>query len=537
LKQNTFNYNNKISLIMTAKELIQKLFLSIIFIWIILSPVFGQAVYLDPQFGNGGVDTIVIIGRDMNEQPWDIALFPDGKILIGGNSTKDYSSSAWTARLGKNGGIDESFGTSGISIINTENFSHDLRLINVQADGKILRSGFLYDVFMGGGFAIYRFDSLGTKDPTFGSDGLSFTSICGRDGIEDLALSKSGKIAAAGYSCEFNAKFTIELFNPDGSPDLNFNGTGYFTSEFNDAFREFKAVEFQSDNKIVAAGDCIASDVSMAMKIYVVRIDTAGHLDEGFGTSGEFSYTADWEDYLHDMAIQKNGKILLCFGSNKILCLNSNGTIDNTFGNNGIVETKVNDDNIQIQCIGLQQDGKIVVAGYTDQYFQNGGNKHILIARYDENGTLDNTFGNNGVIVTPIGSFTVYTKSMVIQPDNRILIAAEMYEYGGDETSRVLLARFLPDATVSIETKQPALSGIIAYPNPADDYIYLEDLNLESESLTWQLFDITGKKINSGLIISDPCKIYTGDLRTSIYLLQVTDNQYKLVKNLRIIKK
>ena len=125
---------------------------------------------------------------------------------------------------------------------------------------------------------------------------------------------------------------------------------------------------------------------------------------------------------------------------------------------------------------------------------------------------------------------------MVIQPDNKILIAGVLYD-NNLNISRVLVARFLPDEAVGIERMQPAQSGIIAYPNPAEDFIILENLNDVTEKFSWQLFDLTGKKVRNGLVDSYPYTINTGNLNPSVYLLQVSGNRNKLVKNIRIIKK
>jgi len=465
-----------------------------------------------------------------DEEPWEIVLQPDGKILIAGISKVQGVTNPipGIVRLKSNGELDKTFGTSGVSEIDTEGLYAALKEINVQPDGKILVSGSFK-----GGFGIYRTDDFGVVDLTFGDEGWSLPIICLYDHINDLAVSKSGRIAAAGYSCEFNSRFTLALFKPDGSLDPDFNGTGIFTSQFNKAFRSFTAVEFQSDKKIVAAGYCNSTSDPFATMIYAVRVDSTGNPDAGFGTSGEFSYTAGYMEQLSDMAIQKDGKILLCF--NRILRLNSNGTIDNTFGNNGIVEP-IPIDTINFNCIEIQSDGKIVAAGKIDKYFPGRGDIHIIIVRYDQYGNLDNTFGNNGIIITPFGTLDVYPRSMVLQPDNKILVAGVLYSSYLNR-SRILVARFLPDLVNGIEVIQPAQSGIIAYPNPADDFIILENKNDVNKKLSWQLFDFTGKKINNGLVDSDPYTIYTGNLNPSVYLLQVTDNRYTLVKNIRIIKK
>ncbi len=506
-------------------------FLSAILILVLSYLVAGQSAFLDPQFGTGGLDTMKYSSDSRDEEPWEIVLLPDGKILVSGKSVVQGVTNPipGIVRLKTNGEIDKTFGTSGVSEIETEGLYSDLRGINVQPDGKILVSG-----YFNGGFGIYRTDDLGAVDLSFGDEGWSLPIICSHDAIEDLAVSKSGRIAGAGYSCEFNARFTLALFKPDGSLDPDFNEDGVFISQSNKAFRTFTSVEFQSDKKIVAAGYCNSASDPFATIIYAVRVDSTGNPDAGFGTSGEFSYTAGYMEQLSDMAIQKDGKILLCF--NKILRLNSNGTVDNTFGTNGIVKTTVNTDIININNIELQSDGKIVAAGTTNKYFPGAGSSHIIIVRYDQYGNPDNTFGNNGIIITPIGNFDVYTRSMVLQPDNKILVAGVLYSSALNR-NRVLVARFLPNLPTGTEEMQPSLSKIITYPNPADDFIILENINEVTEKLSWQLYDLTGKKISNGLIDSDPYTIYTGNLNSSIYLLQIKGKRYNLVKNFRIIKK
>lgn len=509
----------------------KKMFLSVITILVLPFLAPGQSFFLDPQFGTGGLDTMKYSSDSRDEEPWEIVLQPDGKILVVGISKVQGVTNPipGIVRLKVNGEIDKTFGTSGVSEIETEGLYADLRQINVQPDDKILVGG-----YFNGGFGIYRTDNSGAVDLTFGDEGWSLPIICSHDAIQDLAVSRSGRIAGAGYSCEFNARFTLALFRTDGSLDPDFNGTGVFTSQFDKAFRTFTAVEFQRDKKIVAAGYCNSTSDPFATMIYAVRVDSTGNPDAGFGTSGEFSYTAGYQEQLTDMAIQNDGKILLCF--NKILRLNSNGTIDNTFGINGMVKTTINSDNININCIEVQSDGKIVAAGTTDKYFPGAGDSHIIIVRYDQFGNPDNTFGNNGIIITPIGTFEVYTRSMILQPDNKILVAGVLYDYSKNR-SRVLVARFLPNLVNDIEGIQPVQPGIIAYPNPVDDFIILESISDITEKFSWQLFDLTGKKIRNGLVESDPFTIYTGNLNPSVYLLQVSGSRSKLVKNIRIIKK
>lgn len=132
----------------------------------------------------------------------------------------------------------------------------------------------------------------------------------------------------------------------------------------------------------------------------------AGSLDPTFGNGGKvITSITNGSDKANGVALQTDGKILVAGNSSSSLtgkdfvCVryNSDGTLDNTFGNAGITTTDIQlgSDDVAYS-IALQQDGKIVLAGYID----NGSNKDGAIVRYKTNGTLDSTFGANGIVIT-----------------------------------------------------------------------------------------------------------------------------------------
>src|ERR1700760_3819892 len=94
------------------------------------------------------------------------------------------------------------------------------------------------------------------------------------------------------------------------------------------------------------------------------------------------------------------------------------GALDNTFGNGGSVTTSIGVGGNQIWGMGLQTDHKIVAGGFT----YNGKNMDFAMARYNENGQLDNTFGNNGKVMTAVGDSNDLAFALAIQPDGKILL-------------------------------------------------------------------------------------------------------------------
>lgn len=121
-----------------------------------------------------------------------------------------------------------------------------------------------------------------------------------------------------------------------------------------------------------------------------------------------------------------DGKILVAGstynGSNYDFTLvryNTNGIIDNTFGNSGIVTTAVGAGNDYGRAVAIQADGKIIVAGYTF------GNKYsdFAIIRYNSSGTLDNTFGNNGKVIKDINGYDDAAYSIQIRPNGKLVFS------------------------------------------------------------------------------------------------------------------
>jgi uncharacterized delta-60 repeat protein len=74
--------------------------------------------------------------------------------------------------------------------------------------------------------------------------------------------------------------------------------------------------------------------------------------------------------------------------------------LDLTFGTGGIVTTPIGSGNDYGRSVAIQTDGKLVVAGYSN----NGTNSDFALVRYTTNGALDLTFGTGGIVTTPVGS-------------------------------------------------------------------------------------------------------------------------------------
>jgi uncharacterized delta-60 repeat protein len=387
------------------------------------APISALPGDLDLSFGSGGIVVTPIV------DPPDPFYFvssgtmrvqPDGKIVVCGqvifsDGETSFPVSFFLARYHLMGALDTSFGTNGkiIASYNSNGFTGiDLTL---QPDGKIVLA-----VATSNGFTVYRYNANGTLDASFGTGGLVVTPVGNLFGIaSSVAIQADGKIVAAGYSSSLpdNYDFSVVRYNPDGSLDTSFGGTGKVITSFGgNSFAE--TVFIQPDGKIVAVGDAAATGYDTRAFV-LARYNADSSLDSGFGEGGKVIHAVSpGINIVHDAVLQPDGKIIasgqrsIVFGTfeSAIVRYNANGSIDTNFATNGIFTTE---DNFRISNgVALQSNGKLVAFG------NSGGGFAVL--RLNPNGTPDTGFGTNGRVITLTGTGSITTDGAV-QSDGKIL--------------------------------------------------------------------------------------------------------------------
>src|SRR5262249_24906956 len=148
-----------------------------------------------------------------------------------------------------------------------------------------------------------------------------------------------------------------------------------------------------NDGRIVVAG--IYTGSSKKSQFGVVRYNPDGSLDKSFGGSGEVAGPGSWA---LDVLVQRDGKVLAAGDSNGDFALsrdNEDGSMDSKFGGRGVVLTKIASNSFdRVYAIALQADGKIVAVGGTTP--PNSSSREMALVRYNANGTPDTTFGKGG---------------------------------------------------------------------------------------------------------------------------------------------
>ncbi|HYF54489.1 MAG TPA: hypothetical protein VEA41_09545, partial [Salinarimonas sp.] len=254
------------------------------------------------------------------------------------------------------------------------------------------------------------------------------------------ALQPDGKIVVAGVAVTSTRDndFAVARYNPNGSVDTSFGGTGTITINISGRVASTdwaRGVVVQADGKIVVVGYTQASG-SLSSGVAIVRLKADGTLDPTFGVSGVLTSVDSVKNKMaHAVALQRDGKIVIAGSVNCIsryvagYCTlveryNTDGSRDGTFSGPGV--DLVDDATLGAQGLVLQGDGKIVVVGT-----QNRGNGNELsVARYGANGSIDATFGQSGVSMVPIGMDVGSSNtgtSIALQADGKIVVAGEAH--------------------------------------------------------------------------------------------------------------
>ena len=366
--------------------------------FIIIHVALSSPGAFDPAFGGNGIVTTDINGYDVAT---DVALQDDGKIIVVGGNNDD----GVMIRYNADGTLDTSFGSSGI-VTQTLGVMYPFSSVALGND-KILVAG---KADNGGDqdFVLLRYNaSDGSLDTTFDGDGMVLDDVSGgsADWAYSLVLQPDGKIVVVGES---GSGIAVVRYTAGGARDSSFGNNGLVS------LNEDKALDvaLQTDGKIVVA-------VKGITEFTTIRLNTNGTLDTSFDDDGivRIDFGGAGFETAYGVAIQPDGKIVVVGSSEvnptlfdfdmAITRLNTDGSIDSAFGTNGIVTYGSNSLD-EAADVSIGAAGKIIVVGYAPSF---------TILQYNEDGTLDSGFGNQGVVSVP-GS---RGHSLTLQPDHKIV--------------------------------------------------------------------------------------------------------------------
>jgi uncharacterized delta-60 repeat protein len=431
----------------------------LIFSLLISLNIYAAEGTLDPSFSGDGIVTTDIPGTTFSEIN-DIAIQQDGKIVAVGDA-QEASAQMTVARYNTNGSLDTTFGNNGI-VINIDGFLGSI------GNSVAIQNDKIYVAGSGGtisdptvNFTVVRLNEDGTLDTTFNGVGfvktdIGTTSLINEIIVTDNAIYAGGQSTIAGITY-----FTVAKYNLNGSLDTTFNASGSGSGVPGvvvtqiDASTDSRINDIVlQDGKIVAVGQ---TNIAGVTQIALARYNENGTLDTTFNSTGAQpgviiqTVPGFVTSFGNGIALQ-NGQIVIVgtainagsIASIVLVRYNIDGSLDTTFGNDGIVLTNGGSIGNDIE---IQRDNKIVVAGAgvlsaTD--FTTG----FLVVRYNVNGSLDTTFNPNGPTpgktITQINTVS-QANAVLIQQDNKIVLGG----FSGPDFSDTVftLARYIGNVT------------------------------------------------------------------------------------------
>jgi uncharacterized delta-60 repeat protein len=375
-----------------------------------------------------------------------LAVQADGRILVAGQAFVTSNDFA-LVRFNADGSPDTSFGSNGKVTTDFSNGSDACSQVRVLSDGKILAAG--TEVSNAGkDFGLVRYNADGTLDATFGSGGKTHTDfgMGNDDTCSDMVVQPDGKIVLVGYTDSGSSfDYAIARYNADGTLDTSFNATGRQTVDFAATHDIATSVALQADGRIVLAGYSI---VGGTYEFSLARLNSDGSLDTTFGAGGLVTTDVNNAafDYGQSVLVLGNGKILVAGASNSDFALaryTANGALDTTFGAAGIVATDIASTADSVYSLAELSDGKIIAAGLAGNDF--------AMACYQANGSLDTTFGAAGKVITDISGNADQCQRVSVLGNGKILLAGT-----ANSSSEFAVARYAAALSAATSTAKDA---------------------------------------------------------------------------------
>lgn len=328
---------------------------------------------------------------------------PDGKIVIGGGfeSINNFESKR-VARLNADGSFDQDFAASINSV---------LYCVALQEDGKILVGGDFTEVSGQPTKGVARLLGDGSLDPGFQLQSAMDGSL------RSIVVQPDGKIIVAGTFTKIHGvkKNRIVRLKSDGTLDESFKGG---------ANGVIWTMALQSNGKILLGGDF--NLINGAKRNRIARLDSDGAIDNSFNPG------VGANNWVYAIVVQDDGRIIIGGDfteyngrpRNRVARLESDGSLDATF-------TPGAGPDSGIRSVALQEDGKFLLGGIF-KYFNDTPRNYL--ARLNVNGSIDMSFD-------PGAGFNDLVRCVGVQPDGKILVAGHFTNYNEIASSRMARLR------------------------------------------------------------------------------------------------
>jgi len=405
------------------------------------------------------------------------------------------------------GEIDLSFGNNGIVEYNLYNLESTSTDMLIQDDGKIVIVGNLVDGAITYVYAL-RANTDGFVDTTFGNNGV-FLFSSGYDDYSKTIIQTDNNSFIVGCQTvrtPTSRDFMLLKLNPSGVLDTNFGNNGVVVTDMYGRDDFLQKITTDSNDNIYALGRVKFPSPVNGINYFdfgLVKFTSSGTIDATFGTNGKANYNLDYysaDDFPNFIKVNDDNSIYVSGHTHdndggdyelyKLAKLNSNGSMDQSFGNGGIV-TILGGTILLPTVPAFQVDDKLVFSTYQTVYQSPPPTFKSLMTRVNTDGTIDTDFATEGTL--ELDSNFYPRAGLVFQSQNKLLTIG-----GNSDGSGTVLARIdIDDNIVSVNEEQFTKHAITLFPNPSSDVLYVNASQEDAIKYDIEIYSVVGKKLMS----------------------------------------
>jgi len=460
---------------------------------------------LDPQFNGGGT---VLTHLGLAAQGNAVVSLGDGNgtaddsLIVAGTVSNGGHQSFALMRYNGDGSLDTLFGSNGVA---TADFGPANAVANTLVG--VPGPGGTIDAVLAAGFAVQNgqevlalaeFNLDGTLDDNFGpnENGLVTCQIPGTTSDDALAVAiqpvdgaivvagtaqrSGGNQSEGGFPLGSGGKqdMLVVRFTSFGTLDQSFGTNGSTLIDYGTGDDSATAVAVASSGNIVVAGSATVPDgPATKLDFAVAELDSTGRLASDFNGGTVTTSFGRGDDSINGLALQPGGAVVVAgqvsdgtFDYVALARYQPDGLLDPTFGVTavsvgpaGTITTSLGPSSDAANAMVIDPIGRITVAGFSLQQISASGqpDRNFGLARYNADGSVDQTFGINGQVTTDLGADDQAANALVATSNGKLVAAGFAVENG---TTELALARYNADirpiAADDVKTA-PAQSGVL----------------------------------------------------------------------------
>jgi uncharacterized delta-60 repeat protein len=397
---------------------------------------------------------------------------------------------------------------------------HEITDMDTTSDGKMAITGYMRTDFMTPNlrsFVGLVNVSTGAVDATFNNGNYYTLQSSGFYNAQQLEVQSDDKIIIAGVESLNN--FFIRRFNTDGTLDADFGSSGFsgttFFTVYGSGSQEIKDMKITSDGKILVAGVDMQNSI---MKGFVARFNDDGSIDNTFGTNGiaPASYDETYNNTLSSIAINSSNEVFIS-GS---IDITGNGTTAYLFklNTNGIYDASfsafLHTNSSIFYKVKILANGKILASGTTF----SGGMSDGSFMLFNNDGTFDNTFGSNGIATLAYAGLGngIWITDFDIQPDGKIIFTCNS---SAPYQGATYIGRMLMSNSFS-SIQENATTHLSIYPNPANNVV---TVNANQNTIV-SILNLQGKVLDQ-ITVNKGQQIDVSHLSSGVYFIKTSEGQ------------